>query len=160
MRQTRINIILGLALLLLFSSREICLGFNGKANIRSSDQAMRIFINAMASRDKNTVLSFFSEKVPCKKVFYMIGTTKPMYTGYIYYSKLAADFRNNTGYYNTFFQKPNGYTYLSNFKRNVMWKNKGNNTFVHPHSDFGTTYIKWRLIDGKWKIIELGDSGP
>ena len=160
MRYIKINIILGLTVLFLFSSREISIGSDGKANVGSSDQAMRIFINAMASRDKNTVLSFFSEKVLCKNVFYEIGTTKPMHTGYIYFKKLATDFKNNTGYYNTFFQKPNGYTYLSNFKRNVMWKKKGDNTFVHPHSDFGTTYIKWKWVDGKWVIYEIGDTGP
>lgn len=160
MSHINIKLTVGILFFFLLFSPSIIMGYDGKNSDKSLDQVMMSFINAMVRKDKNTVLSFFSERIPCKWVYYEIATTKPLYVNYFYYKNLANDFKNEKGHYNHFFDEPNHYTYLSNFDRNVMWKKKGKNTFVHPESDFGTTYIKWHRVNGRWVISEMGDSGP
>ena len=158
MKLTTVKAILGTFVLLLMIFPIICLGYDG--NAETPDKAMMSFINAMVSKDSNKVLSFFSKKTPYKKIFYEIGTTKPLYVNYHSYQDMAKDFKSKTGAYHVFFDEPKGYTYQANFKRNEMWKKKGKSTFVAPHSDFGTTYIKWKRENGKWVISEMGDTGP
>ena len=84
----------------------IIMGYDGKNSDKSLDQVMMSFINAMVRKDKNTVLSFFSERIPFKWVYYEIATTKPLYVNYFYYKDLANDFKNEKGHYNHFLMSP------------------------------------------------------
>jgi len=119
---------------------------------------MKSFINCMVLKDGDCLLEHFSRKSSWKYAPYEIGSGKPMKAEIVSFPELSRDFRKKKNWYRFFFDEPNGCTYQVNFKKDTMWKKKGRNTFVAPHSYSGNTYIKWKQEDGKWVIEEIGET--
>jgi len=135
-------------------------GYGAAAAYQGPDQAMRSFIDAVVRKDKSAILSFFSPTSPWQYVGYEIGSGKVIATKTVNYSVMANDFADKKGWYNFFFDEPNGYTFRVNFRPGEMWKQKGRYTFICPQSDSGNTYVTWRPEGGKWVIQKIGETGP
>ena len=136
------------------------LDWSATAADQTPDQAMRSFINAVVRKDKSAILSSFSTSSPWQYIGYEIGSGKVSATKTVTYQTMASDFANRKGWYNFFFDEPNGYTFRINFRPGEMWKKKGSNTFVCPQSGSGNTYVAWRPERGKWVIEKIGETGP
>ena len=151
---------LGIMLALILAMTGLDLSYGAAAADQTPDQAMRLFIDAMLRKDKSAILSSFSTNSPWQYVGYEIGTGKVIATKTVPYQAMAQDFANRKGWYNFFFDEPNGYTFLVNFRPGEMWKKKGRNTFVCPQSGSGNTYVAWRPEGSKWVIDKIGETGP
>jgi hypothetical protein len=151
---------IGMMLVLILAMTGLDWSYGAAAADQDPDQAMRSFIDAVVRKDKSAILSSFSPSSPWQYVGYEIGTGKVIATKTVNYQVMAKDFANQKGWYNFFFNEPNGYTFRINFRPGEMWKKKGRDTFVCPQSDSGNTYVAWRQEGGKWVIEKIGETGP
>ena len=151
---------LGMVLALILAVTGLDWSYGAAAADQTPDQAMRSFIDAVVRKDKSAVLAFFSPTSPWQYIGYEIGSNKVVANQMITYQMMAQDFANRKGWYNFFFDEPNGYTFRVNFRPGEMWKKKGRNTFVCPQSGSGNTYVAWRLEGSKWVIEKIGETGP
>jgi hypothetical protein len=136
------------------------LGYAGWAQAQGVDAAMGAFSQAMHGKNPPGVLAAFSRTSPWRYVNYEIGTGKVMSTRTVTFKQMAADFQRKTGWYNFFFAKPNGYTFMVLFFRGEPWHKRGANTFVPPEVGTGKTHITWRQEGGRWVIGEIGETTP
>jgi hypothetical protein len=135
------------------------LGSAGRAEAREVDAAMGAFSQAMYRKNPQGVLAAFSRTSPWRYVNYEIGSGKQLSSRMVTFSHLEADFQRKTGWYNFFFAKPNGYTFMVLFLRGEPWQKRGASTFVPPGAD-SRTHITWRQEGGRWVIGEIGETTP
>jgi hypothetical protein len=136
------------------------LGYAGWAEAQQVDGAMQAFIQAMHHKTPQAVLAVFSQQTPWRYVNYEIGTGKQLSSRMVSFQQMAADFQRKTGWYNFFFAKPNGYTFMVLFFRGEPWRQSGPATFTPPDVGTAKTHITWRQEGGKWVIAEIGETTP
>ena len=135
-------------------------GYIQQACAQGVNEAMQSFIQAMAQKNPNGILSGFSQQTPWRYQPYEIGTGRPLKAAVVNPKRMADDFQQKQGWYDFFLADPNGYTFRLNFMRNKPWKKRGADTFVAPESDSGNTYVKWRLEGQRWVIAVIGETTP
>ncbi len=135
-------------------------GYMREAYAQDVNEAMQTFIQAMAQKNPNGILSAFSQQTPWKYQPYEIGTGRPLKAAVVSPQQMANDFQKRQGWYDFFLADPNGYTFRLNFMRNKSWKKREADTFVAPESDSGNTYVKWRPEGQRWVIAVIGETSP
>ena len=136
------------------------LGYAGWAQAQGPDAAMQAFIQAMHRKNPQGVLAAFSRQSPWQYVSYEIGSGKELSSRAVSFKQMAADFQRKTGWYNFFFAKPNGYTFMVLFLRGEPWHQRGADIFVPPEAGTARTHISWRQEGGRWVIAEIGETTP
>ena len=83
-------------------------GYIQAAGAQGVDEAMQSFIQAMAQKNSNGILSGFSQQTPWKYQPYEIGTGRPLKASVVNPKQMADDFQKKQGWYNFFLADPNG----------------------------------------------------
>ncbi len=136
------------------------LGYAGRAQAQGVGAAMGAFVQAMHRKNPQGVLAAFSRTSPWRYVNYEIGTGKEQSSRMVLFQHMAADFQRKTGWYNFFFAKPNGYTFMVLFLRGEPWHKRGAFTFIPSEAGTSRTHITWRQEGGRWVIAEIGETTP